>query len=253
MAGQSLHCGYQAARGARTVFNIDDEEIKRFESDLKTFAERSFPFATKNTVNKSAFTAMKIARNDLKKRMTLRNRFSMQSIQVEQTRTLIVKRQAAIVGSTADYMEDQEFGTIISKKGKEGVSIATGYSAGQEGQQPRTRLSRRANQLTSIQLQRRRKKGVSRKQRNLVAIKAAAESGNKYVFLDLGRSKGIFKVIGGKRRPKIKMVHNMTKQSVVIKRNPWLLPAVNETKKKIPDIYRDSLMFQLKRQGLFGS
>lgn len=234
------------------MFSIGDENIKQLESDLKTFAERAFPFATKNTVNQSAFAAMKIARDDLKERMTLRNRFSIQSIQVEQTRTLNVKRQAAIVGSTADYMEDQEFGTVIRKTGKEGVQIATGYSAGQEGQK-RTRFPRKANQMKTIQLQRRRKKGGSRKQRNLVAIKEAATSGTKFVFLDLGRRKGIFKVTGGKRRPKIKMVHDMTKQSVVIPKNPWLSPAVKKTTKKIPEIYKRSLIFQLKRQGLFKS
>jgi hypothetical protein len=238
--------------GAGPVFSIGDEGIKQFESDLKTFADRAYPFATKSTVNSSAFKAMKIARDDLSSRMTLRNRFSIQSIQVEQTKTLNVKRQTAIVGSTADYMEDQEFGTTIVKRGKEGVQIATGYASGQEGQK-RTRLPRRANAMKTIQLQKRRKRGGSRKQRNLVAIKSAAESGTKFVFLDLGRRKGIFKVTGGKRRPKIKMVHDMSRQSVVIPANPWLAPAVKETRKLVPGIYRNALIFQLKRQGLFKS
>lgn len=234
------------------MFAINDRDIKKLERDLKTFARKAFPFATKKTLNDAAFQTQRIARVDIKEDLTLRNRFTVQSIQVEQARTLQVSRQAAVVGSIADYMEDQEFGAIKSKKGKQGVQIATSYSAGQgENAQPRTRLPRKANTMAQIQLQRRRKKGSNRKQLNIIAIKQAAETGRKYVFLDLGKRKGIFKVIGGKRRPKIKMVHDMTSQSVVIPRSPWLKPAFDEATRMIPAFYADALRFQLRRRNLF--
>ena len=233
------------------MFAINDRDIKKMERDLKSFAHRALPFATKQTVNRSAFTAQKIAREGVREDMINRNRFTVQSIQVDQARTLQISRQAAIVGSIADYMEDQEFGGIKSKTGKEGVSIATGYSAGQENAQPRTRLPRKANAMANIALHRRRKKGQSRRQRNLIAIKQASTSGRKFIFMDLGKRKGIFKVIGGKRRPRIKMVHDMTRQSVVIPRNPWLLPAVNKTQPMISGFYKDALTFQLRRLNLF--
>lgn len=222
------------------------------ERDLKTFAKQAYPFATRKTLNDSAFQAQNIARVDVRENMTNRNRFTVQSIQVEQARTLQVSKQAAVVGSTADYMEDQEFGGVKSKGGKEGVSIATSYSAGQgQSAQPRTRLPRKANKMASISLSKRRKKGSSRKQQNLIAIQQAATTGRKFVFLDLGRRKGIFKVIGGKRRPKIKMVHDMTKQSVVIPKNPWLKPAFDEALRMTPAFYADALRFQLRRRNIF--
>ena len=233
------------------MININDEELKEYEADLKTFASRAFPFASKNTVNSLAFKARGIAQEGLKENLTLRNRFTVQSVQVGQTRTLNVSRQAAAVGSIAPYMEIQEFGGIKTKSGSEGVSISTGYSAGQESAQPRTRLPRKANKLENITLKKRRGKRISRKQQNLLAIKQAAASGSKFVFLDLGRRKGIFRVLGGKRRPKIKMVHDMTRQSVVIPANPWLRPSVKEAQLFGPEIYKKSLAFQLKRQGLF--
>lgn len=230
------------------MFKIDDREIKRLEGDLKAFASRALPFATKNTLNQAAFTAQRTAREDVAKTMTLRNRFTERSIQVEQTRTLNIRQQAAIVGSIADYMEVQEFGGTKSKTGKEGVAIPTAYSAGQgEGAQPRTRLPRKPNKLSNIRLQRSNKGRGSRRQRNLVAIKQAASSGSKYVFLDLGRRQGIFKVTGGKRRPKIRMVHDLSRDSVTIPRNPWLGPAVAATVPKIPRLYAASLRFQVKR------
>lgn len=234
------------------MFGIDNSDIKKMERDLKTFAKQAYPFATRKTLNDSAFQAQKIARVDVRENMTNRNRFTVQSIQVEQARTLQVSKQAAVVGSTADYMEDQEFGGVKSKGGKEGVSIATSYSAGQgQSAQPRTRLPRKANKMASISLSKRRKKGSSRKQQNLIAIQQAATTGRKFVFLDLGRRKGIFKVIGGKRRPKIKMVHDMTKQSVVIPKNPWLKPAFDEALRMTPAFYADALRFQLRRRNIF--
>ncbi len=241
------------------MFEIDDIEIKEFEKDLKAFADRAFPFATKATLNKAAFTAQKLARRDVSVKMVERNKFTQQSIQVNQARTLNVRLQSATVGSTADYMKDQEFGAVERKGGSEGVSIPTGYSAGQEGQQTRTRVPRKANKLQNIRLKNKSKKGSNRKQRTLLAVRQAVDTGNRFIFLDLGKRKGIFKVLGGRKKssrgwPKgarLKMVHDLTRQSVRIPRNPWLKPAVDRTQILMPGFYRDALIFQLKRQGLF--
>lgn len=234
------------------MFDINNRDIKQLERDLKKFADKAHPFATRKTVNDGAFQTQKIARANIQDNMVTRNRFTVQSVRVDQARTLDVRRQAATVGSIAEYMEDQEFGTVKAKGGKEGVTIATSYSAGQgENAQPRTRLPRKPNKMANIQLQRRRKKGAGRKQQNLISIRQAAETGRKYVFLDLGRRKGIFKVTGGKRRPKIKMVHDMTKDSVIVPKNPWLKPAFNEAARMLPAFYADALRFQLRRRNLF--
>lgn len=234
------------------MIGVDNRDIRELERDLKTFANRAYPYATRQTLNDTAFQAQRIAREDVRNDMVLRNRFTVQSIQVDQARTLAVSRQAATVGSIADYMEDQEFGATKAKKGSEGVAIATSYSAGQgQDAQPRTRLPRKPNKLANIQLQNKRRRGSSRKQRNLIAIKDAAASGNKFVFLDLGRRKGIFRVTGGKRNPKIRMVHDLSNQSVVIPKNPWLKPAFDESLRMLPAFYADALRFQLRRNGLF--
>jgi len=234
------------------MIKVNDEDVKQFESDLKTFAKRAYPFATKNALNKAAFVAQSIYRSNARSNMIHRNKFTNQSIQVEQARTLAVSRQASIVGSTAPYMLDQEFGKNITKKGDRGVPIATSYAAGQgEGSQPRTRLPRKANSMATIQLAKRRKRGKTKRQQNFILVREAAQSGRKYIFMDLGRKKGIFKVIGGKRRPRIKMIYDLSEKSVIIPANPMLKPAVDQTRKHMPGIYRKSLEFQLKRQGLF--
>ena len=234
------------------LIKIDDKDLKKFEADLKAFAHRAYPFATKNTVNTAAFTAQKLARRDVEIKMVQRNKFTMQSIQVDQARTLDVNRQEAVIGSTAGYMEDQEFGATKVKRGSEGVAIPTAYSSGEAmGASIRRRMPRAANKLQAIKLRRQGKKGSTRKQQNLIAIREAATSTRKYIFLDLGKRKGIFKVIGGKRKPKIRMVHDLTEQVVTIPRNPWLKPVVDTVALQIPGMYKKALAFQLKRHGLF--
>ena len=233
------------------MFKVNTRDIKEMEADLKTFARKAYPFAARNTINGAAFAARKDYQASIQRELVNRNRFTMQSIRVEQSRSLVVSQQSATVGSIADYMEDVEFGGTKAKRGKKGVSITTGYAAGQQGQQPRTRLARRPNKLANILLTKRRRVKGSRKQKNLVAVKQAAASGNKYVYMDLGRRQGIFKVIGGKRRPRVKMVHDLSKQSVKIPRIPLLGPAVERTQALIPRLYERSLRFQIRKQNLF--
>ena len=156
------------------------------------------------------------------------------------------------MGSVADYMEDQEFGATITRKGSKGKPIATSYAAGQEGQQPRTKVPRKANKLASIQLKRNKQAGGSRKQRNLMAVKQAAASGSKFVYMDLGRRQGIFRVLGGKKKPRVRMVWDLSNTTVIIPRRPTIGPAATATRRLMPEIYREALVFQAKRNRLFG-
>lgn len=228
------------------------QDVKQYESDLKTFARRAYPFATKATINQAAFETRRRAQADIESDFVLRNKYTTRSVRVEQARTLNVRHQEAIVGSVAKYLATQEFGGVERSGGKH-KPIATTYSAGQgRGQQPRTRMPRRPNRLQAIKLKRRGRKTGSRVQRNVVAVKQAAAGSDKYVYLDLGRRQGIFKVTGGKRRPRVNMVWDMSRLSVRVPRHPWLRPATLATQRHIPEYYRAALLYQLRRQGILG-
>lgn len=234
------------------MIEFDDRELKIYEADLKTFAKKAFPFATKATLNRSVFEIRKEYQSGMRNDLVLRNKWSERSIRVEQAKTLNVPRQEAIVGSIAEYMATQEFGGTVRGGGKH-QPIATSYAAGQGlGARPRTRLPRKPNQLKSIQLKRRGNSAAARKARNAAAIGDAAGSGNKFVFLDLGKRQGIFRVLGGKRRPYIRMVWDLSKRSVRVPAKPLLLPATRAVQKRIPEFYRDALLFQLKRHRILG-
>lgn len=236
------------------MFTIDSPDIKRLEADLKAFAHKALPFATRNTVNRAAFQARREWQHQIDEKLVQRNKFTRNSIQVDLSRTLNVRQQAATVGSVAPYMENSEFGGI-----KEDPAIQTGYSAGQRGQQPRTRLPRRKNALKNIQLRKRRRKAKTRKQAMVFKVQDAVSSGRRFVFLDLGRTQGIFKVVGGRgetkrgwpKGAKLRMVADLSRKAVVVPPTPTLGPAVVATQKAIPLLYKAALTEQLRRHRLF--
>lgn len=234
------------------MLTIQDDQIKQFESDLKTFAARAYPFATKETLNTTALSAREGYVANARNQMTLRNKFTESSLRVVKVRGLNVSRQFAVVGSTAPYMEQQEFGGTKRKGGKTGVPIPTTMASGEgEGVLPRRRPVPRARSLGQITLRNNKLKAMSKKQKNIVKVKLAAKSGRKFVFLDTPKHPGIYRVTGGVKNTDVKLMWDMSKESVVIPRNPMLAPAVKDAERIMPFVYKEALEFQLKRQGLF--
>lgn len=197
------------------MITLDDRQIKRFENDLKQFAEKAYPFATRDTLNKAAFDAQRRGRDNISTGMIVRNRYTLQSIQVERAQTLKLSSQTAIVGSVASYLATQEFGGAVRGHGKN-QPIATSYSAGQgDDTRPRTRLPRANNLMKAIALQRTRsRKPRSRAGMVALAIHQAKAEGRQFVYLNLGRRQGIFRVLGTRAKPRIRMVWDLSHRSV---------------------------------------
>lgn len=233
------------------MFEINARDVKKYEQDLKDFAGRALPFASRAMLTRSAFDARARTQQNIREKMTTRNKFTVSSIRVEKARSLNIKRQEAITGSIAEYLETQEFGGMETGGGRY-QPIPTSYSAGQARGVERTRLPRKPNRMQAIQLRKRTGAGLSRKAANQAAIQQAAGGGNKFVFLDLGRRRGIFKVTGGKRKPKVQMVWDMTRRSVRIPPTPTLGPAARATQERMPQFYAEALVQQLKRYKVFG-
>ena len=230
------------------MIRVDLIEVKEFENKLKDMRLKSFPFATKGAINGYAFATQKIARQTISENMIERNKFTKQSIRVIHTRTLKMSAQESEVGSIATYMADQEFGATKGKgRNKHGVRLTTSYAAGQDGAKPRTKLARGSNDIRKISLNKGKIKAKTRRQKNLVAVRNAAKTNQRYVFIDTGRKKAIYRVIGGKKNPRVKMVHDLTRQSVEIKKNPWLFPSVRKVQPMMESIYKRELQRQIDR------
>lgn len=231
---------------------IDVRQLEKFADELEIFNEKAYPFAVKSTLNSSAFKGREIWQGKIEDDFTLRNRFTRGSIRVEQVRTLDVRRQEAVLGSVAPYMEEAEFGGTKNKKGKVGVVIPTTSATGEgEDAEPRKKLPRGANKLEKIQLMRRRIKGKSKLQRNVIAIKQAIKEKKKFVYLDFDNHPGIYRIVGKRGNEKIKLLYDLSNERVSIPATPTLQPTIKQTEVFIPFYYRNALVFQLKRLGLF--
>lgn len=235
------------------MFTIDTRQIERLEKDLIKLRAKAIPFATKETINRAAFETRKVAQGNIREDMTNRNQFTDNSVRVDQARTLDIRKQEAIVGSIADYMETQEFGGS-----KTNPSIATGYSAGQQGARPRTRLPRKPNKLANIKLKRSLRKAKNKKQALIFKVQDAVMTGDRTFHHNFeGGKEGIFRVLGGSKSfkrgwPKgarLKMLHDMSRKSVAIPKKPWLLHATNTVTPQLNKFYASALRSQLKRHG----
>ncbi len=252
------------------LITMDDTELKALEIDLKFLKERAFPFATKATINSAAFKTRGVARKRISRQFITRNQFTLQSVQVEQARTLQVSRQAAFVGSTADYMETQEFGGVERKTGKHGASIPTTIASGEgENVQPRKGQPTQDSRLKVLQLRRRRKRPKGQPKNNkqalLFKVQDAVQSGNRVFYHDFKNgTKGIFRVVGAGKSsgrstkrgwPKgagVKMLFDLSEPAVVIPSRPWLTPSTLIVEKLVPGMYLKALKFQLNKHGLLG-
>ena len=225
------------------MFSVDDKDVKKLERRLRNINERAIPFATKSTINEMAFGSQKLGRQEIQSKMVLRNKYTVQSVRVDQARGLNIASQQAKMGSTADYMDEQEFGGTKGRKTGRSVGIPTSFSAGQRGARPRTRLPRKAFSMAQIILRKGKKRGANAKQQNAINI---ATSLGGFTYLDLGKRKGIFK-IDKKGNPT--MVHDLSRASVKIPQLKWMKPAVDSVVKKRGEFYAKALNFQLSRMG----
>lgn len=222
------------------MFQLNDQDLKRMEDNLKRIRSTALPYATRQTLNDMAFFARKEAQSSIQSSMTLRNKFTVSSVRVDRARGSNISTQNAVTGSIAPYMDEQEFGGVKNRKRGRTVAIPTPASAGQSGR--RTRLPRAAYKLGAIAL---RSGGIrraaNRKRRNAIAI---ATSLGGFAYLDLGRRKGIFRIA---KDGKPTMLHDLTRSQVRIPVNKWLLPASQSAASKRGDFYRRALDYQLRR------
>lgn len=238
---------------ARPMFDVDVDELELLELDIKQLAKKAYPVAVLFTLNDAVRFGRREAVDIVRKDMIIRNAFTIKSIQFDQATGFDVNRMQAVLGSTQKYMKTQEMGGIELAQGKEGIAIPTSFSSGEgENTQPRRKMPTRANKRKNIRL---RKTGAVRaknqRQARLIKVKEAIKNNSRYIFMDTGRRKGIFRVEKqGKDTARLRMVHDLTRKSVSIPSSPWLMPASETAAKAMPGFYRKNIIAQLRRNGI---
>lgn len=224
----------------------DTREVDRLAKHLANFARRGLPYAIKDALNKTAFAARRHWQDEIRESFTLRNKYTERSIRVDRARGLNVRSLQATVGSTADYMATQETGGVErGKAGRKGIPgpSAAGLPPGAD----RTKLVRKRFWRGAIKLAHNPEPRGNRSRRNWVAMLQAKRRGDKAVLLERSNGgKGIFRVMGTKRKPKVRLLWSF-KGSVSVPPEPTMRRAVTRTDKDFDAIAKRSLIEQLKR------
>lgn len=233
--------------------DFEMRDLQRWNDALEQFARRGIPFVARNTLNSAAFAGRKIWTEVVMPReLTLRNKWTVQKTWVEKARGRDVRRMEAKLGSLADYMAIQESGGTEAKTGAHGVPIPTSVASGEgRGKQNRRKVVRKPNRLHRIDLGNRPRPGMTQTQRNVVAVKIAIKTKRRYVFLDLGKRKGIYRVRGG-RRPRIDLIWDLTHPSVRIPPSATLQKTLRLLAPQIPELAKRAMLQQLRFHRVVG-
>lgn len=245
--------------------NLDTTEIIKLEKQLKTFGRLALPFAARNAVNDTGVILKKNSFEHVRKEMTLRNRWTQNSLKLFKAKSLTIDKQVARFGSLQDYMFDQEYGGTRTTRRSSSIPIPTGDATGESGNRGRLqKLAKGKNKLLNIQLLKTRGKRLkTRRQRNAATVAQAIRTKQKYVYMETEKSKGIFKIVSGgggrkgskqrkrENRSRVRLLWNMKHRRISVPPRPWLRPAIEEVLKIMPAVYVGAMQNQLDRYHLF--
>lgn len=224
---------------------MNNRQILDWVSKLKAFTRHGYPNAVKRTVNAAATKTRDLGKQTVASKMTLRNRWVAGSIRAQWTKSNQVNSMRAIAGSVGPELQKQEFGATVRGSGKTKAIVTAAGAREPQSARPRKGLLR--PRLGKLNLRKPSRKGLrhmSKRQRALVTIKTlGSQSRNDIFYLNLGRRQGFFRMEG----PKLRMVVDLSRRSVKVKRNPWLGPATKTVTKHLPGIYRRELRDQMRR------
>lgn len=228
--------------------------VNEMQRQLETFAKRSLPFAARQTVNTLAFEGRKIWQSELRDALTLRNRWTERSVRVDTARGLRIDSMEAVLGHPEPYMALLEAGKP-ERAAKRFRAIPTEHAAGQaKGSLPggRKRAVRAANIITKLGSLRFKRSGRGRKADNARAVQHAIRTGKRLALLDLGKRKGVYRVMGGKRKPTIRKLYDLSRRVTPMPKVPTLARTLERTLILGPSIAHDALLKQLQRNGVRG-
>jgi hypothetical protein len=230
------------------VFSIhfDDREFRQLARRLRREAPKALKYAARNSLNRAAFDARKQWQREMQTTFVLRNRWTVGSIRVEKVRGLNIDTMESRVGSLADYMKTQEEGGTLQGKGKHGYRRPTKRA------KPPRRLLRPRFKMERLELTRPDlERYGSTEQKIAVATRQAYAQGAKFVFLDISQEgRGIYQVMGSKRRPHMRLIWDMSRDSIKIREHPTLKPAFDWADRRFRRYAKAELLRQLKRARL---
>lgn len=227
--------------------------LKEMMAALDAISHRYVPAAARDTVNTLAWGTRAEWQSQIGKSLTTRNTFTVRRVLVEPARTLYLKKMAARVGHTEDYMAWLEEGQP-ERAAKRFRAVPTEVAAGQSpgslrgGRKRPVRPSAIITRLGDLAVKGGQHR--SRKANNARAIRGAIRSGRRLALLDLGHGKGIYRIMGRRKKLRIVKLYDVSRRQTPVPRTPTLEPAFGVACTKAVGIMHEALTKQLSRAGL---
>lgn len=219
----------------------------KYQRDLETFSKKVVKDALRDALNGMAFETRREWSAEIEKRLTTRNKYtSRTALRVEKASGRTLTTMQSKVGSIADYMDTQEQGGTT--KGP----IPGPTAAGQKPGGKRTKPVRATNRVRTL-LASKGTQGTSRKQRNAVALAMARRTGKKVALLERPNGgKGLFRITGGKRTIKTRLIWTVGRGTSKVKATPTLGPVIRRLEPRYPQITHAAMLKQLRLHHVLG-
>jgi hypothetical protein len=233
------------SRGPFAMLDVDLSDVHRLRRKLELVSRKAIPHAARNGLNFVAFEARKQWQGEIRRSFTLRNQFTERSVRVDKARGTDVRRMEAVTGSVAPWMLRQEEGGV-AKAARTYLPIPQNIARRGGSEAKPVRAGAR---LTRLRFQRgRRPTGGSPRKRNLIALLQAKRQGRKHAILE--REAGgyaIYKVMGGKRSIRTRMLYDLSHKAVRTPAEPTLQRALDRTGPKVVHLLKKAIVAQLRR------
>jgi hypothetical protein len=236
------------------VPSIEIRGLDAMQRELEQLAKRSIPYAARETLNGLAFAGRQIWQEQMASSLTLRNAFTQRRALVERATGSRMADMQATLGHTEDYMRRLEYG-IGERARRGGLAIPTETAAGQaKGSLPagRKRAVRPSLVIRVLGKIKRQSRSMPRKARNARAVRQAIKDGSRLAYLELDRRRGIYKIMGGRKRPQIRKLYDLSRRAVPLPRIPTLERTLELALRRGPDLALAAMQRQLDRQGSSG-
>ena len=221
-------------------------DLKRLEDDLGRMRTRVVRRASAATLTEMATRTRENAKANIKSQFTLRKgreQWTLRGIRsTRQSATQPLARQFTRAGAVRypdgrdNPMALQETGGKIPYTSGRTTRVTTAQGAGQgDRATPRTRVATAANRVRlGAKVDRPiSTRGMSRRQRNVAAVRRAKRRGRRLVLMRLAGSNkvGIFRRRGRGKQVEIKMVHRLYQgRRLAVRARPWLTPAAERVR-----------------------
>jgi hypothetical protein len=238
--------------GSPFILDVDDRQVRDLAKALGDIRKKALVYAIRNSLNDVAALAHHSVGGAIERNFTLRNRWTMGGLKTRKARGHVIAEMESAVGHLNPYMEKQQRGFTKSAEGEHGLPIPSPAAAGEGLRKVRRRPVRRPNYLSAIKFTG-RPATKNPGQATAAAIRQAVKKGERYAFLPLKRSPGIYRITG-KRRPRITLIYSLRDRRTVTKPTDWLRGPSLTAAESMADIFerraKAELAEAMRRRGI---